>query len=99
MEINKSAPLDFYNRVQMDKIEQIKPDNPAKAQVAQAPQTDKVSLSEEAQLLTEAYRTAMNTSEIRLDKVADIKARLAEGSYEIDSLRIAQSIVRDELLF
>lgn len=100
MEINKNAPLDYYTRVQTEQLEQTsKPDSQAKAQAALAPKSDTVSLSDEAQLRTEAYRTAMNTPELRAEKVAALKAQVADGSYQIDSLKIAQGIVRDESLF
>lgn len=60
-------------------------------------QEDRVSLSPEAKLRTEAYRTAQNTDEIRTDKVEEIKARIANGTYEINTRKIAENLIRDDL--
>lgn len=60
---------------------------------------DKVSISDEAQLRTEAYSTATGASDIRHDKVAEIKARIASGEYEINTRKIAENIVKEDLDF
>jgi len=61
------------------------------------PKGDKVSFSDEGRLRTEAYKEAMNAPEVREDKVAAIKAQIASGEYEIDSKKIAEGILRDEI--
>lgn len=61
------------------------------------PKGDKVSFSDEGRLRTEAYKEAMNAPEVRKDKVAAIKAQIASGEYEIDSKKIAEGILRDEI--
>ncbi|TVM34152.1 flagellar biosynthesis anti-sigma factor FlgM [Oceanidesulfovibrio marinus] len=60
---------------------------------------DKVSISDEAQLRTEAYSTASSASDIRHDKVAEIKARIEAGEYEINTRKIAENIVKEDLDF
>ena len=61
------------------------------------PKGDRVSLSGEGRLRTEAYKEAMNAPDVRSDKVAAIKARIEAGEYEIDSTKIAEGILKDEL--
>ena len=61
------------------------------------PQGDRVSFSDEGRLRTEAYKEAMNAPEVRKDKVAEIKAKIASGEYEIDSKKIAEGLLRDDL--
>jgi len=57
---------------------------------------DTVSVSEEAVLRTEAYRTAMNTPDVSQEKIADLKARIANGTYQAEPLRIAVNLLRQE---
>jgi flagellar biosynthesis anti-sigma factor FlgM len=45
-----------------------------------------------------AFDIAKNTPDIREDKVADIKARLAAGTYEVDSGKIADGMLREALM-
>ncbi|ABB37439.1 Anti-sigma-28 factor FlgM family protein [Oleidesulfovibrio alaskensis G20] len=60
---------------------------------------DRVSLSNDARLRTEAYTGALSTPEIRHEKVAEIKDRIASGEYRIDSKDIARKLLRDETDF
>ncbi len=60
---------------------------------------DKVSISGEAQLRTEAYTSATGASDIRHDKVAEIKAKIAAGEYEMNTRKIAENIVKEDLDF
>lgn len=64
-----------------------------------------VSLSEAAKKRTEQIKTAheiaSNTSPIREDRVNELKAKIADGTYHIDSGKIADGIlmeaVKDEV--
>ena len=38
---------------------------------------------------------AMKAPDVREDRVADIKSRLANGSYQVDSEKIAQGIIKE----
>ena len=58
---------------------------------------DKVSLSSEAKLRTEAHQAAQSAPDIRWDKVEAIKAKLASGEYEIDNRNVAEKILREEM--
>lgn len=57
---------------------------------------DTINVSRDALLLTEALRTAQNTPDVRIDKVEALRAKLANGTYEIDVKRIAASLIRED---
>ena len=61
------------------------------------PKGDRVSLSDEGRLRTEAYKEAMGAPDVRADKVAAIKAQIASGEYQIDSTKIAEGILKEEI--
>lgn len=46
-------------------------------------------------LLTEALNAAYNAPDIRQDRVEAIRAQIANGTYEIDSERLAESLIRE----
>jgi len=60
-----------------------------------------VDVSNKARDLAEARKKAleiaMATPDVREDKVADIKKRIAEGTYQIDSGKIADGILREAI--
>ena len=58
--------------------------------------TDKVSLSNEGRLRTEAFYAASNAPEIREAKVEAIREKMANGSYQIDSKKIAARLIAEE---
>ncbi|UZP67011.1 flagellar biosynthesis anti-sigma factor FlgM [Desulfovibrio mangrovi] len=57
---------------------------------------DRVSLSNEAKLRTEAYTTALNTPDVRQEKVNAIKARVDAGEYVVDSRNVAEKLIKEE---
>ena len=66
---------------------------------AQAPKDapDKVNFSEEARLRSLAMQEAQASSGTRADRIAELKAKVQNGTYEPDAKKIAQGIVREEL--
>lgn len=49
-----------------------------------------------ALLYTQALRAAQNAPDVRAEKVAMLKERIASGLYEIDAKAIALALVKDE---
>lgn len=49
-----------------------------------------------ALLYTQALRGAQNAPDIRAEKVAELKERIASGLYEVDAKAIALALVKDE---
>ncbi|MGD9331284.1 MAG: flagellar biosynthesis anti-sigma factor FlgM [Desulfobacterales bacterium] len=58
---------------------------------------DRVTLSPKARELLEAQRILAATPDIREEKVAAIKARIADGRYRIDSERVAARMIQEAL--
>lgn len=56
-----------------------------------------VEISPEAQLMKQASEIAKNAPDLRLDKVEQLKKSIKEGSYQIESSKIADRLVEDHL--
>lgn len=54
-----------------------------------------VDISPEAQLMKQASEIVMNTPDLRLDKVEQLKKAIKEGTYQIESSQIADRLVDD----
>lgn len=50
-----------------------------------------------ADAMAKALDIAKNTPDIREDRVADIKARIAAGTYQVDSGQIADGMLREAI--
>lgn len=62
-----------------------------------APQGDRISLSVEGRLRTEAYVAAQAAPDVRQEKVDALRERVNNGSYTIDARKVAEKLVTDEL--
>ena len=58
---------------------------------------DNVQLSERSQEITGVQEAVEAAPEIRQDKVEAVKARLADGSYEVNSEKVADRILKSSL--
>lgn len=103
MSINSINNMGSY-RTQMDAANaartketgaQVRP-GAAPASQAQAA-GDRISVSTDAILRTEAYRVASSSPDVRQEKINSIKERIASGSYQIDNKRIASKLVQSEV--
>lgn len=56
------------------------------------------SAKERAEAQKKAFDIAKATPEIREDKVADLKARIQAGTYQIDSGKIADGMLREAIM-
>ena len=59
-----------------------------------ARQSDSVELSDAARALAAANKAVANASDMRADRVDEIKAAIADGTYSVDSRQLARSMVR-----
>lgn len=91
-----STKLDPYSAT-LNKGQRAEQAGREQASAESEPKGDRVSLSDEGRMRTEAYKEAMKAPEVRQDKVDAIKARIASGEYEIDSTKIAEGILKEEL--
>jgi len=100
MEIkNTLNPLDPYNQSKLTNTNQaakITARATATAPSQGAETGDRVSLSPEAKLRTEAFSAALNAPDMRVDKVTELKAKVASGEYNPDSKAIAAKLLAEE---
>lgn len=98
MEIkNTLNPLDPYSRTSLAGTKnETTPRTAQAATAAQGETGDRISLSPEAKLRTEAFTSAMNAPDLRTEKVAAIKARVDSGEYAPDSKVIAAKLLAGE---
>jgi len=61
------------------------------------PVADRISLSGRAKEIAELKRQIDELPDIRAEKVEALKKAIENGTYEIDSLKVAQKILEEEL--
>lgn len=89
--------LDPYgNTASLEKSGEAKLKGRTSSTTSESSQGDTVSVSQEAQLLTEARRTAQNTPDVRAEKVEALRIQVSNGTYKPDSKLIAANLVREE---
>lgn len=94
--LTNNAPVNKSKGIQkdLDKMVQPKKDGDDKADF-------NVNLSPKAKEMAEARKKAMdiakNTSDIREDKVADFKRRIASGEYKPEAENIADGMMREAI--
>ena len=106
MEIKNSnaiSPLPGDQLAKTDQKAKIKDANEAAVRSGNLKAKDgvNVSLSQEAREMKasreKAFDIAMNTPDVRQDKVADIKARIQNGTYKVDSGKVADGMLREAI--
>ncbi|MDR2302690.1 MAG: flagellar biosynthesis anti-sigma factor FlgM [Deltaproteobacteria bacterium] len=55
---------------------------------------DKVNLSDRSKLIAKARELAAQAPDVRSEKVADLTAKIAAGTYKVSSEQVANSIIR-----
>lgn len=67
---------------------------------AATPSADAVTeISSKARDMATARAAATSAPDVREDKIAELKRRIAEGKYEVDSTKIADKLVNDHLSY
>ena len=82
--------------VYTQQMERAQAERPREAKASEGRQ-DRVSLSDEARLMAEAAHTANTAPDVRAERVAELKARVDNGTYSVDNRALAAAIVRDDL--
>ena len=67
-----------------------------KAEAARPESGDRASVSPEAKLRAEGYSAALASPEVRSEKVAALKAKIAAGEYQIDARNIAAKLLKED---
>ncbi|SHN66264.1 flagellar biosynthesis anti-sigma factor FlgM [Desulfovibrio litoralis] len=89
--INEFSPL----RASLEKME-LQQRKAAQAKTNNSGSSDKVSLSSEGRLRTEAFQAAMSAPEVREAKVEAIRKKIADGTYTVDTKKIAERLLTEE---
>ena len=59
----------------------------------------KTEISAKGREFATARATAAAAPDVREDKIAELKKRIAEGKYEVDANKVADKMVRDHMAF
>ena len=57
----------------------------------------KIEFSDNAKIFMDAIEAVKNAPDVRLDRIAELKASIAEGSYKVDSATLADKMLRTHL--
>jgi len=87
--------IDAYVKQVQDKE---KADAASEQPEKQQAKADTVVLSDTAKTVQEAQTQLESIPDIREDKVAELKAQIESGTYEIDAEKIADKMLKDALL-
>ena len=88
-----SMRIDAYNAV--NQIYQTSQISKAKATAKTSSASDKFEISDTARTYQTARTAVSAASDVREDKIADIKARMAAGTYNISSEAVADKILNN----
>lgn len=69
----------------------------AEQQQASTVESDNVTISEKGKDVSEMTRTLKSMPEVRADKIADLKERIANGTYNVSARNVAAKIVNTAL--
>lgn len=58
----------------------------------------KIDFSDNAKIMMEAVEAVKNAPDVRLDRVAELKAAILEGTYKIDSMKLADKMLATHLI-
>ena len=93
---NITTKVSGYESHRLEQLEQ-KHQEAQKAAANQEGANDRISISEEGRLKAAAFKAAQESDGVRIDKVADLKARIEAGEYKPEGKDIAAGLVRQEL--
>lgn len=92
MSISQLSGTDRLRAVEALRVNAVQPTASVEVARTAGRQPDMVSLSESARQLAAARQTVEAAPAVREDRVAAIKAALADGTYSVDSRRLAQAM-------
>lgn len=94
---NPNQSVNAYQTDRSQEVRQARFQSQSQSQEADSSQQgDRVSVSQNAVLLTEARRTAQASPDVRQEKVDALKAQVADGSYQVDSTKLASKLLAEE---
>lgn len=98
MSITKIALQKIASKISLDKSETISSAGSVdKGAKVKATQSSRIEFSDNAKILTEAVSAVKKSPDVRLDKIAEIKESISKGSYKVDSVKIADRMLKAHL--
>ena len=92
MKINDDPTLVKFVKPTDNRAAESRPEGPSPAH-----RKDQVSLSPRAREILNAQKALAAIPDVRAEKVEEIKARIADGTYRIDGEQIADKMIREAL--
>lgn len=93
---NKVAVIDAYmNQVQVKQKPDIKEEETARQP---GMKSDSVIISEAAKRVQDAQSMLRSIPDVRADKVAEIRRRIEDGTYETNAEAVAEKMIRSSLI-
>ncbi len=96
MKINSNVPGNIAKIYQSYQATQTQADQTGKKSEAKAVDSDSVQLSEQAKKITELIKETKDLPEIREEKIARIKAEVANNTYQISTQQLAAKMLSSE---
>lgn len=62
------------------------------------PSGDSVALSPQAKIMQEAIKVLETLPDVREEKVAQIRERIEEGTYQVDGKKIAEKMIKESVM-
>jgi negative regulator of flagellin synthesis FlgM len=94
---NQANAIDAYNSAQVQSRQKTGSEE-GKVSGQQGPKADTVVISDAAKRIQEAQTQIQAIPDVRADKVAELRARIENGTYEIKPEKIADKMIRESLL-
>lgn len=94
---NQATAIDAYNSTQVQAKQRAGVEE-GKASEQQGLKTDTVVISDTAKRIQEAQSQIQAIPDVRADKVAELRAQIENGSYQIKPDKIADKMIRESLL-
>ena len=89
------SPLNGTDQLRATRaIAAMRASSPSATPSAAVRRADSVELSDAARALNGARNTVANAPDARAERIAEIKAAIANGTYAVDSQQLARSMVR-----
>ncbi len=62
------------------------------------PSGDRVALSPEAKIMQEAIKVLETLPDVREEKVAQIRERIEDGTYQVDGRKVAEKMINESIM-
>jgi len=98
MKISNIKDMQSQAVTQYQRTENVKPDSEKTAGGTAGAPAERVDLSTTAKDVQQIRKALADLSDVRNEKVQDLKRRIDEGSYSVSGEKIAEKMVKDSLL-